>query len=253
MSGRLYSWLIIANILILIGAGAYLYRQNSAPARGFPEAPVAATPTPLVTTGKQQGELVTQSPSQLLDRAAEFVEEDDFGAARSLINKAEPVIRRDRDLVRARLLQGRILAAGNQHVKAVARFIEAIGIDEDATEAYLLCSDSLRQLGLHKPAIGFLEEAGKGASASPLVELKILLARIQNGERREVAEELREAVKNNKLPSHLAYAHAVTLHLDGQADQARRVRESLELKLPEEAIETMLADPATPGNWRSPF
>lgn len=254
MSHRFYFLLVVGNILILAGAGAYLFYKNNRPSpvatairaetQPLPNPPLLAKPT---------DPMALLPPEDLLQSARRAINEGDFGTASIQLRTIRSQTSSDRLLAATLTLEGTILARKDNHPEAVSKFLMALQLDPDSPEAPMRLADSLRALDQDAAAIAILNEAMARHGANPLLELKLTLTRIQAGETEAVASRLENAIRENRLPSHLAFAHAVILHRGGHTEQARQILDSIRGSLTEEAVATMLDDPATPSVWRNPL
>ncbi len=250
MHRRLYVWLIVGNILVIACVVAYLFLRDS-PSSGYREIlsnlkTSTATPEPI-----QKLELLT--PDKILDEAEKRINGADFSAAASLADKALEQTLRDSQKVRALFLKAQSMAGRREYNEAIALSLQALDIDSNSANLYILISDCLRRTDYHQPAISFLELARERTGNSKIIELKLMLAQIQSGQREKVAEKLRQAIENDSLPSHLAYAHVVNLYLTGNLEQANLIMDNIKLNLPQEAVALMLNDPVTPSGWKKPL
>ena len=204
---RRFLYIFLPIILLLTGAFLVaLLWEKSLPAPEFPEGISAASsglsiPPPRTKTGPMATEKPTAtsepiitSPHADLSRGEIALEKGDLTSARIFLSRA---LTQTETKAQAYNALGMLEALEKNPLEAVTNFTEAIALDDRKPGYFYNRSEILRRSGRHKEALADLRKANSLEPANPLYSNKILLVRLETGNREAVFREIKTNLELN--------------------------------------------------------
>jgi len=203
---RRFLYIFLPIILLLTGAFlAVLLWEKSLPTPEFPEGISAASsglsiPPPPIKPGLMAtsepmatkkpmatSDPIITSPPADLSRGEIALDKGDLTSARIFLSRA---LTQTETKAQAYNALGSLEVLEKNPEEAVTNFTEAIALDDSNPGYFYNRSEILRRAGRHKDALADLRKANSLAPANPLYSNKILLARLEAGDREAVFREI---------------------------------------------------------------
>ncbi|MFZ4682001.1 MAG: tetratricopeptide repeat protein [Terrimicrobiaceae bacterium] len=212
---RLFLFIILPIVLVVTAASLVtLLWEKLLP---VPEtSPAPTSPPPVAAVAAESSAPPPTSPPKTsdLDRGEAALNQGDFVSARIFLNKA---LGATDSRSKAFNGLGLVEASSNNMEKAVANFTEAIAEESGNARYFYHRSEALRRLNRPQEALSDLQKARQLDPAEPLYPNKLLLARMEAGEKAAVLREMKLNLELNLIAGQadwLAGAAAVEIDED---------------------------------------